>query len=53
MTATNSEHAEAGRAASFFIFAWALGTGDYLGVTWSSTSLRETTPGIWDLVDSC
>jgi glucose/arabinose dehydrogenase len=53
VTDTNAAHAEAGRAASFFIFAWAFGTGDYIGVTWSSSSLRETTPGVWDLVDAC
>jgi glucose/arabinose dehydrogenase len=53
VTATNSDHALAGRAASFFIFAWALGTGDYIGVTWATSSLRETSPGVWDLVDAC
>jgi glucose/arabinose dehydrogenase len=53
VSAVNSAHTEAGRALSFFIFSWALGTGDYLGVTWSTTSLRETAPGVWEVVDSC
>jgi hypothetical protein len=38
---------------SFFIFSWAFGTGDYLGVTWATTSLRETSPGVWGLVEGC
>jgi glucose/arabinose dehydrogenase len=53
VAAVNSAHTEAGRAVSFFIFSWAFGTGDYLGVTWATTSLRETSPGVWGLVDSC
>lgn len=51
--ATNSEHAEAGRATSWLIFVWANGSGDYLGLLWSTTSLREESTGVWTMVDTC
>lgn len=52
-TATNSVHATAGRATSWLIFSWANGTGDYLGATWATTSLRQTATNTWDMVTSC
>ncbi|HEY8524525.1 MAG TPA: hypothetical protein VIL48_06160 [Acidimicrobiales bacterium] len=51
--ATNSEHVQAGRATSFLIFAFAAGSGDYLGPTSATTSLRQTGPGTWERVDGC
>ncbi|HMG44709.1 MAG TPA: hypothetical protein VK611_25470 [Acidimicrobiales bacterium] len=53
VTALNSAHATAGRATTFLVWAWAVGTGDYLGATWDTTSLRQTSTGIWDMVPSC
>jgi hypothetical protein len=52
VTATNSAHVDAGRATSFFIFAFARGSGDYLGLTFSTTSLRGSGT-TWEMVDSC
>jgi glucose/arabinose dehydrogenase len=51
--ATNQAHVQAGRAAAWLIFAWARGTNEYLGLVWSTTSLRETSEGVWDLVTAC
>jgi Chlorophyllase enzyme len=53
VTATNSAHVQAGRATSFLIFAWANGSNQYLGLTWASTSLRQTAPNSWSRVDAC
>jgi hypothetical protein len=53
VAATNSAHVQAGRATSFLIFAFAAGSGDYLGLTWSTTSLRQTAANTWTRVDSC
>lgn len=53
VSATNSAHVQAGRATSFFIFAFATGSNDYLGLTFSTTSLRQTGANAWELVDSC
>lgn len=53
VTATNSAHITAGRANSFWFWVWAVGSDDYIGTTWSSTSLSETAPGYWELVDAC
>jgi hypothetical protein len=52
VTATNSSHVEAGRASSFLVFAFARGSGDYLGLTWATTSLRRAGSG-WELVTAC
>lgn len=51
--ATNSAHATAGRASSFFFFVWARGSYAYLGFTWETTSLQEGPTGTWTEVASC
>jgi hypothetical protein len=53
VAATNSAHVQAGRATSVFIFAFATGSGNYLGLTWSTTSLRQTAANTWTRVDAC
>jgi poly(hydroxyalkanoate) depolymerase family esterase len=53
VSATNSAHVQAGRATSWLIFAWANGSDNYLGLTFSTTSLRQTAPDTWTLVNSC
>jgi hypothetical protein len=53
VTATNSAHVQAGRATSFLIFAWANGSDTYLGLTWASTSLRQTGANAWERVNAC
>jgi hypothetical protein len=52
-TATNSAHVTAGRATSWLIFAWAEGSNNYLGSTFTTTSLQEGPTGTWTRVDSC
>jgi pimeloyl-ACP methyl ester carboxylesterase len=51
--AVNSAHVEAGRATAVLIFAFASGSGDYLGLTSATTSLRQSAPGTWDMVANC
>jgi hypothetical protein len=51
--ATNTEHAEAERAYEFLIFAFARGSFDFLGLSWSTTSLQEGPSGTWTEVESC
>jgi hypothetical protein len=51
-TAANSAHVTAGRATSILVFAFAAGSGNYLGATWDSTSLRGS-GSTWTLVASC
>jgi hypothetical protein len=51
--ATNTEHAEAERAYAFLIFAFARGSFDFLGLSWSTTSLQEGPAGTWTEVESC
>jgi hypothetical protein len=53
VTAANSAHVSAGRATSFIIFVFARGSGDYLGLTSATTSLRQAGTGTWELVDAC
>jgi hypothetical protein len=53
VTATNSAHVQAGRARSFFIFTFANGSNDYLGLTFATTSLQQTGANAWTLVDQC
>jgi hypothetical protein len=53
LTATNSQHVAAGRATSWLLFAWANGSNAYLGLTWSTTSLRQTGTNSWERVTSC
>jgi Chlorophyllase enzyme len=52
VTAANSAHVTAGRAMGFLVFAWAVGSNAYLGLTWTSTSLRGSGTN-WALVPSC
>jgi hypothetical protein len=51
--ATNSAHVQAGRATSFLIFAFATGSNDYLGLTWSTTSLQQSGADAWEMVTAC
>jgi pimeloyl-ACP methyl ester carboxylesterase len=51
--AANSAHVQAGRATTVLIFAFATGSGDYLGLTSATTSLRQTAPGSWEMVANC
>jgi hypothetical protein len=53
VSATNSAHVQAGRAGAFLFWVWATGSGNYLGLTSATTSLRQTSPGVWTRVDSC
>jgi hypothetical protein len=53
VTATNSAHVQAGRATSLLIFAFATGSRNYLGLTWSTTSLRQTATNTWTRVETC
>lgn len=53
VTASNGAHVQAGRANAWFIFVFAVGSGDYMGSIFRTTSLRETSPGVWELVDAC
>ena len=53
-TATNNDHIDAGRAElKYNILVYALGSGDYLGMGTSTTTLEETSPGVWTSVSSC
>ena len=54
-TATNQEHIDAGRAELLYgVLVYALGSGDYLGLTSNTTSVeQQTQPGNWVKVDSC
>lgn len=51
--ATNSEHADAGRAWEFLIFVFARGSFAYMGLSWTTTSLQEGPTGTWNMVESC
>jgi len=53
VTAANSAHVDAGRARRILFFVLAVGSDDFLGFSWSTTSLSETSPGVWERVDSC
>lgn len=46
-TATNAQHAQAGRAWSLVIFAFTRTTNRYLGLTWATTTLRQDAQGAW------
>lgn len=54
-TATNQEHIDAGRAElKYNVLVYALGSGDYLGMTSNTTSVeQQVQPGNWVKVDSC
>jgi hypothetical protein len=53
--AVNSAHVQAGRATAFLIFAFAVGSNNYLGTTSATTSLRQTatSPPSWEHVTAC
>lgn len=51
--ATNRAHVDAGRATRSIIIVRAVGSNDYLGSIFSSTTLQQTGPGAWTRVDSC
>jgi hypothetical protein len=53
VTATNQQHTAAGRATTWLVFAWARGSNEYLGLTWASSSLQQSTAGTWARVASC
>jgi len=53
VTARNSAHVTAGRATAYFIWVRAVGSNQYIGTTYATTSLRETSPGTWTRVDAC
>lgn len=52
-TATNSQHAAAGRAYRSILLFRATGSEDLLGTSSSTTSVEETSPGYWERVASC
>ncbi|THB69162.1 MAG: DUF5011 domain-containing protein [Gammaproteobacteria bacterium] len=53
-TAANSDHINAGRAElRYNILAYAIGSGDYLGMSGDTTSLEETSDDVWTKVTSC
>ena len=51
--ATNAAHLQAGRATRSVILIRAVGSGDLLGFSVQTTSLRQTAPGTWERVDAC
>jgi len=53
VTATNSQHEDAGRAVIIFVYAYAVGSGDFLGFPSSTSSLEQTSPGVWTEVTGC
>lgn len=53
VTAANTAHVDAGRASALFVFAFAAGSGDYLGFTFSTTSLQQVNDTTWELVAGC
>jgi hypothetical protein len=53
VTARNSDHVAAGRATRGFLAIRAVGSNDYLGFSFSTTTLLEERPGYWSLVTTC
>ncbi len=54
VTATNTDHATADRAIQQYnILYYAIGSNDYLGMGSDTTSLKETSEGVWTKVSSC
>lgn len=51
--ASNRDHVDAGRATRLIFTVRAVGSNDYLGSIWSTTSLQQTAPGVWTRVDDC
>jgi probable HAF family extracellular repeat protein len=52
-TAINQAHVQAGRATSWLVLTWAVGSGTYLGLTSQTTSLRQAAPGSWQPATTC
>ncbi len=53
-SATNSEHVSANRATlKYNVLVYANGSNDYLGMGSDTTSLEETSAGVWSKVVSC
>ncbi len=53
-TATNSEHISADRATlQYNVLVYANGSNDYLGMSGDTTSLEETSDGVWTKVSNC
>lgn len=53
-TSTNSEHIDGGRAYMLYnILVYAQGSGTYLGLPTATSSLEETSEGVWTVVTSC
>lgn len=53
-TATNQEHIDAGKAElKYNVLVYALGSANYLGLASATTSLEETSTGVWTKVTSC
>lgn len=52
-TATNSAHVSAGRAYVRFFSVYATGSNTYLGRSYTTTTLKQTSPGYWIKVSSC
>lgn len=53
ITATNSQHVEAGRATRSILTARAVGSNDYLGLVFSTTTLLQEGANSWRRVDTC
>ena len=53
VTAANSAHVAAGRATAWWVFAFAKGSNQFIGLTSQSTSLREGSAGTWSMVAGC
>ena len=51
--ATNQDHVTAGRATAFIFWTFAVGSGNFLGGTGDTTSLREGPAGTWTMVPNC
>ena len=51
--ASNRDHVSAGRATRSLITVRAVGSNDYLGTIFSTTSLQQTGPGYWERVTDC
>ncbi|HEY8547421.1 MAG TPA: hypothetical protein VIL36_20305 [Acidimicrobiales bacterium] len=53
VTATNSQHVDAGRATRTLLTVRAIGSNDYLGLIFSTTTLLQVGPTEWRRVESC
>lgn len=51
--AGNRDHVEAGRATRLIFTVRAVGSYDYLGSIFGTTTLQQTAPGVWSRVETC